>query len=128
MYPVPTLHMDLHGTIFSHMKHILSSGRQGILFNKNKIQMAVYSGVIHDKKRELRRRDAAPLLLVVLNCAFLCAEFQNLLPVGEVDGVDMGFLVVVGGHEEAGVGFFVAFPGEAPHIGVEQLVADFLDG
>ena len=90
--------------------------------------MAVYSGVIYDKKRELRRRDAAPLLLVVLNCAFLCAELQDLLPVGEVDGVDAGVFAAVGGHEEAGVGFFVAFPGEAPHIGVDQIVADLLNG
>lgn len=82
-------------------------------------------------KKEVRicqSNQAAFLLFVVLNCAFLRAEFQDLQPVGEVDGVDMGFLAAVGGHEEAGVGFFVAFPGKAPHIGVDQLVADFLDG
>lgn len=129
------LHIDLHGTIFSHMKHILSSGMPGILFNKNEMQCMIRFSVFHKcffvlhinrQKQEVLY--AALLLFVVLNCAFLCAEFQNLLPVGEVDGVDMGFLAAVGGHEEAGVGFFVAFPGKAPHIGVDQLVADFLDG
>ena len=84
--------------------------------------------VLHINRQKQEVLHAALLLFVFLNCAFLCAELQNLLPVGEVDGMDMGFFVAVGGHEEAGVGFFVAFPGEAPHIGVDQLVADFLDG
>lgn len=121
-----TLHMDLHGTIFSHMKHILSSGMQGILFNKNKIQCMIrfsvfhkYFFALHITRQKQEVLHAALLLFVVLNCAFLCAEFQNLLPVGEVDGIDAGFLVVVGGHEETGVGLFVTFPGEAPHIGVD---------
>ncbi len=123
------LHMVRCGTLFCHMKHFLSRGRLPILFNKNEIQMVAYSGVFHDNKSKgLRCGDAAPLLFIVLDCAFFRAQFQDVLPVGEVDGVDMGFLVVVGGHEEAGVGFFVAFPGKAPHIGVDQLVADFLDG
>ena len=127
--------MGLHGTIFSHMEHILSSGMPGILFNKNEMQCMIRFSVFHKcffvlhinrQKQEVLY--AALLLFVVLNCAFLCAEFQDLLPVGEVDGVDMGFLAAVGGHEEAGVGFFVAFPCKPPHIGVDQLVADFLDG
>lgn len=135
MDPSLTLHMGLHGTIFSHMKHILSSGLLGILFNKNKMQCIIRFSVFHKcffvlhiNREKQEALHAALLLFVVLNCAFLCAEFQDLLPVGEVDGVDMGFLAAVGGHEEAGVGFFVAFPGKAPHIGVDQLVADFLDG
>ncbi len=135
MDPSPTRHMGLHGTIFSHMKHILSSGIPGILFNKNKIQcmfrFSVFHKcffVLHINRQKQEVLYAVLLLFVVLNCAFLRAELQDLLPVGEVDGVNASFFAAVGGHEEAGVGFFVAFPGKAPHIGVDQVVADFLDG